>query len=206
MRYSLGEVLKELERLVPDIARNLDVEKMIEIRNKITAELKEKVSNLEVVRLEAFKRTLEDTGNPDDTLAAHLNQLYLKHRFEDIELYDDVLPVLQKLREKYTLGLLSNGNSYPERCGLEGIFEFVIFSQDYEVEKPDPYLFRVAVEKAGCLEEQMLHVGDSLQDDVIGANNSGVHSVWLNREKAGNTSGIRTDYEIQSLWELLEVL
>ena len=44
MRHSLGEVLKELERLAPDIARKLDVEKMIEIRNKIDAELKGKVS------------------------------------------------------------------------------------------------------------------------------------------------------------------
>ncbi len=206
MRHSLGKVLAELERLVPDTARKLDMERMIEIRNKVAAELKGKVANLEAVRLEAFKRTLEDTARPDDTLAAHLNQLYLKHRFEDIELYEDVLPVLQKLREKCTLGLLSNGNSYPERCGLEGIFEFVVFSQDYEVEKPDPYLFRVAIEKAGCSEEQMLHVGDSLQDDVIGANNAGIRSVWLNRVRAGNTSGIRTDYEIQSLAELLDIL
>ncbi len=206
MRHSLNKVLVELEELAPDIAKKLDVEKMIEIRNGVAGELKGRVTNLEAIRLEAFKQTLEDTGKPDDTLASHLNEVYLKHRFEDIELFDDVLPTLRKLSGEYTIGLLSNGNSYPERCGLEGIFQFVVFSQDYEVEKPDLKFFQIAVEKAGCTKEQLLNVGDSLKNDVIGAANAGIKCVWLNRERAENTSGIEAGYEIQSLSELLKIL
>jgi len=47
-------------------------------------------------------------------LAKYLNEIYLKHRFEDIELYDDVLPTLNALKKKYSLIIISNGNSYPE--------------------------------------------------------------------------------------------
>ena len=206
MKHSLHQVLKELEHIEPQIAVILDIKKMIKIRNRVAAELKGKRINLEVIRLESFRQTLEDIGRPNDALASHLNEVYLKHRFEDIDLFDDVLPVLKALRGKYTLGLLSNGNSYPERCGLDEIFQFIVFSQDYGIEKPNPKLFQIALEKARCSKKQLLHVGDSLQDDISGANNAGIKSVWLNRKRVKNSIGINADYEISSIYELLEIL
>ena len=206
MRHSLCHVLRELEKLDPEAAHLLDIERMIEIRDRVADELKGKVINLEKVRLQAFRQTLEDIGRPNDALASHLNEVYLKHRFEDIELFDDVLPALRALRAKYLLGLLSNGNSYPERCGLGGMFQFIVFSQDHGVEKPNPRPFQIAIEKAGYSEKQLLHVGDSLQDDIAGANNAGIKCVWLNRNQVKNTMELKIDCEISSLLELLEIL
>jgi phosphoglycolate phosphatase-like HAD superfamily hydrolase len=96
MRHSLGRVLDELQRTHPDISSRLTIDSMIETRNRVAAELKGQVINLETVRLEAFRRTLVDLGRPDDALTVHLNQVYLRHRFEDLKLYEDVLPVLNK--------------------------------------------------------------------------------------------------------------
>jgi len=206
MRHSLRHVLKELKKIDRNAAEMLDIEKMIKIRNRVADELKGRVTNLEEIRLAAFRQTLEDIGRPNDALASHLNQIYLEHRFEDIELFNDVLPALEALRVKYTLGILSNGNSYPERCGLEGMFQFVVFSQDYGVEKPNPKLFEIAVEKAGCSKQQLLHVGDSLQNDVMGAINAGIKYIWVNRNRMENNLGIKVDYEFSSLLELLEIL
>ncbi len=205
MRHGLGCVLAELRRLAPAAADALSIETMITIRNQVAEEVRGKVTNLEDVRLAAFKRSLDQAGIPDDELAAHLSALYLRHRFEDIELFDDVLPTLDALGGRYTLGLLSNGNSYPERCGLEGRFQFVVFSQDHGVEKPDPRLFHVAIERAGCAGRELLHVGDSLRDDVGGARQAGVRSVWLNRRSTTSDTGIRPDFEISSLAELIDV-
>jgi putative hydrolase of the HAD superfamily len=206
MQHSLQHVLKELERLDPPATAMLDIEKMIKIRNRVAKELKGRITNLEKIRLEAFKQTLKDIGRPNDVLATHLNNVYLKHRFEDVELYSDVLPTLEALRKNFVIGLLSNGNNYPERCGLEGIFQFVIFSQDYNVEKPDPGIFKIALEKAGCSEKEMLHVGDSLEIDIAGAKTAGIKSVWLNRQKAKANPSFQIDYEISSLSELLQIV
>ncbi|MCK5598383.1 HAD family hydrolase [bacterium] len=203
MRHSLHHVLKELKQIDPHAAAMLDIELMIKIRNRVAAELKGRVTNLERIRIAAFRQTLEDIGRPNDALASRLNEVYLKHRFEDIELFDDVLPSLEALREKYTIGLLSNGNSYPEPCGLDGMFQFTVFSQDYGVEKPDRKLFQITLKKAMCTEQQLLHIGDSLHDDIAGAGNSGIRSIWLNRKQLKNSTGIRADYEIASLSELL---
>jgi putative hydrolase of the HAD superfamily len=202
MRHSLGYVMIELEKADPIAASRLSIDKMIEIRNRVTDEIKGKFIPLETIRLEAFRQTLRDAGRPDDSLATKLNALYLKHRFEDIELYEDVLPTLQILKIKYSLGLLSNGNSYPERCGLDGIFQFIVFAQDCGVDKPAPEFYRIALEKSGFKQEELLHVGDSLGNDAIGANTVGIRSVWLNRQQSPLEPHTKIDYEIHSLLEL----
>lgn len=206
MKHSLGYVLTILEEDYPEIASKLSIEKMIEIRNRVAEEMKGKTANLEEVRLEAFKTTLTETGHANDELAAFLNRIYLQHRFEDVELYEDVLPTLNILREKYRLGLLSNGNSYPARCGLDDMFSFVVFSQDIGTDKPSPRFYQIAVERAGCLKKELLHIGDSLENDVIGARNCGITSVWLNREQVKPETDVEIEYEVSSLSELLKIL
>ncbi len=187
----------------------LDIDKMIEVRERVAEEWKDKTANLEDLlfnRLQAFRETLKDIGRPDDTLASHLNEVYLRHRFEDIELFKDVLPTLNALRSRYTLGLLSNGISYPERCGLKGIFQFVVLSQDYGVAKPDSRLFQIALEKARCSKQEFLHVGDSLENDVIGAMKAGIRYVWLNRKQMKPNPEITVEHRIVSLLELHKIL
>jgi len=107
MRRSLGRVLQELESIDPDAAAMLDIEKMAEIRNRVGRDLKGKVIDLEAIRLEAFRETLKEAGKPDETLATSLNQLYLKHRFKDITLFDDVMPALKALQPYFALGVVS---------------------------------------------------------------------------------------------------
>ena len=207
MRNSLQQTLTELQKQVPTpCASKLTVDEMIEIRNRLAEEVKGEVWSLLEIRRRAFKRTLEHVGHPDKDLAAHLNAVYRKHRYADIELYPDVIPTFDALAPHFQLGLLSNGNTYPESCGLDGRFAFVVFSQDVQVEKPDPKIFQITAERAGCDLTEILHVGDSLKNDVMGAKNVGAQSVWLNRDGLPNDTDIRPDYEIASLTEIPEII
>lgn len=206
MRQSLRLTLKELGRTDPEAEKILDIDMMIEIRDRVAEELKGKVSNLEWIRLEAFRQTLREVGREDEDLANRLTRVYLKHRFEDIEHFGDVLPTLTVLRERYRLSVISNGNSHPERCGLKGIFDFVILSQDYGVEKPDSRIFLIALEEAGCSRRALLHVGNSLENDIRGAVKAGIRCVWLNMEGLDSDTDIKPEYEISSLLELLDML
>jgi putative hydrolase of the HAD superfamily len=83
------------------------------------------------------------------------------------------------------------------------VFDFAVFGQDHGTKKPDPALFRVALERAGFPADQLLHVGDSLPNDVGGAQSADVRSVWLNRPGRANDTPHRPDHEIRSLFELL---
>lgn len=207
MRHSLQQTLTELQRQVPtQRALELTIDEMIWIRDQYAKEVTGKIWNLEEIRRGAFERTLYYVGYPNEELAADLNAIYFKHRFEDIELYPDVIPTFDVLTQHYKLGLLSNGNTYPERCGLEDYFNFVIFAQDVQVEKPDPKIFEITVQQASCEFSQLMHVGDSLENDVAGAQNVSAPAVWLNRDGIQNTTDIQPNYEIRSLTEIPEIL
>lgn len=207
MRHSLAITLEELRKQLPcKRTAELTIEKMIAIRNEVSKELEDKTINLEEIRLQAFKRTLDHIGYKNDRLAIHLNNLYLKHRFEDIELYPDVLPTLNTLQKDYRLGLISNGNGYPDKCGLPHFFSFVIFSQDVRIKKPNPEIFSIACKKVNCSNSELIHIGDSLESDVQGANAAGILSVWLNRDGLAKKPKIKPAFEIQSLNEIPDIL
>ena len=207
MRHSLKQTLTELQRQVPtQPALKLTVDEMIAIRDQLAEEVKGEIWSLLEIRQRAFERTLAHVGHPDKDLAVHLNAIYRKHRYGDIELYPDVIPTFDVLAPHFKLGLLSNGNTYPEHCGLDGRFAFVVFSQDVHVEKPDPEIFHITAQRAGCELAEMLHVGDSLKNDVMGAKNVGAPTVWLNREGVPNDTEIQPDYEVSSLAEISAIV
>lgn len=206
MRHSLACALVELRSQVPGpAASSLTVDAMIAIRDVVATEMRG-VTDLEAIRLESFRRTLESIGVPDEGLVARLNALYLHHRFERVEPYQDVIPGLDALAGRYRLGLISNGNGYPALGDFAGRFEFLVFSQDVGVEKPDPRIFRCACEAIACSPGEMMHVGDSLASDVAGANSVGAVSVWLNRDGRSRIGDAVPDYEVRSLGEIERIL
>ena len=207
MRLSLKFTLDKILEKVPECSDFLTIEKMIEIRNQVAEENRGKPINLEETRLRAFRKTLKHCGVVDEEFAVSLNELYLKHRFEDTTLFDEVLSTLERLRQRYLLCVISNGNSYPRKLGLEKYFEFIILSQEVGIQKPDPRIFVLAVHKAGCMSNEFLYVGDSQEDDIVGAGEAGVHVVWLNRKNEVRRLNIpRPDYEITTLSGLLTIL
>ena len=207
MRRSLSQVLQELKRIDPVAAAQLDVDLMIDIRERVHTELMGTGKDLVEVRRESLRQILKDVGRPNEEIASRLFDVYFKHRHVTAQLYDDVLPTLESLRGMYTLGILSNGNTYPDQLGLEGVFDFVVFSEEHGgIEKPDPRLFHIAIEAAGCAANEFLHVGDHLVYDVLGAATAGVRSVWLNRDGEAPHPDMEVDREIGSLWELVGML
>ena len=207
MRLSLRYARDELRRQVAnDRVEQLTIGEMIRIRDSIADELEGGGADLSAIRLEAFRRTLAHVGVDDEALADRLNVVYREHRYAHIELYADVVPALDTLGEHFEVGLLSNGNTPPDRCGLDGRFSFVIFSEDYGFDKPDRRIFEIALKQAGCSTEQLVHVGDSLETDVQGARNAGILSVWLNRDGNENRTDVIPDFEIQTLAELAPIL
>lgn len=200
MHRTLTSTIAELRRQAPTVEGDLSVEAFVVDREAVADELKGQVTNLESVRLAAFTRSLQRLGLTDPRLAEHLNDYYLQRRFADVDLYDDVLPVLEVLVREHAVGLLSNGNSYPERVGLERFFSATVFSQDHGVEKPDPRLYAIA--EAAIPGDRYVMVGDSIDNDVAAAQRSGWEGIWLNRDRQDPPTGIRPDAILTDLYEL----
>lgn len=207
MRQALARTLAELQRLLPGPATaGLTTHRLAATRDEVAAELYGQGKTMEAIRLAAFTRTLAPLSHADPALATHLTDYFLERRFNDIRLYPDVLPALDALRGSYRLGLLSNGNSYPERCGLAGYFDFAFFAQDHAVRKPDPRFYEAALRETRLDAATLVHVGDSLVNDVSGAEAVGIRTVWLNRHHRANKTQVRPGAEISSLGELGHIL
>jgi HAD superfamily hydrolase (TIGR01549 family) len=207
MVHALTQVLAHLQARMPERAVGLTVRQVMTIRDEVAAELEPQGVTLIQIRLAAFERTLEHIGAPDPVLAAHLNALYVHHRTEATRLYDDTLPALDALAH-LTLGIISNGNTDPVRCGLGGRFQFALFADQHGpgASKPHRRMFDIALGMAACDPAEVLHVGDSLPNDVAAPQRLGIRSVWLNRDGLANTTGLVPDAEITSLLELPALL
>ena len=204
---SMESVRDELEKRVPgERTRSLTVEEMWSIRDREEKDFVGKVRDFDEIRRRSFHKMLDHVGYTGPDLSTRLNEVYLEHRYNVIVPYEDVVPMLDALGPSFKLGLLSNGNNYPEYFGLADRFDFAVYAQDIGIEKPDPRPFQIAAQRAGCNLDQLLHVGDSLETDVAGAQAVGVRAVWLNRDEDPNDTGIEPDHEIQSLTELPVVI
>ena len=207
MRVALRETLLVLRRIASnEAAEALTVDRMVEIREAVADELGEATTSVEVIRYKALVRTLAEVGHPSDDGARRLYEVYTAARFAATRPFPGVTDLLNDLRGRYQLGLVSNGNTYPDRIGFGDIFSFVLLAVECGIAKPDPRIFELAMDKCGCEASQVIHVGDSLRSDVSGANGCGIRSVWLNREGAPNETGITPDHEIGDLRELLYIL
>jgi putative hydrolase of the HAD superfamily len=202
MRFALGKTLGLLQKRHPGPARLLTIAQMVEDRDRAEAELQGQTLVLAEIRQRAFEISLERIGLDDMDLAEELSTAYLKWRFSRVYLYRDVRPAFRRLATDYRIGLVSNGNTYPDSTGLGEFFEFAVFSEAHGVAKPDPRIFEITARQAGCPPEAMVHVGDSLENDVRCAQEAGVIAVWLNRGDDAQPRDIRPDASIRSLREL----
>jgi HAD superfamily hydrolase (TIGR01509 family) len=92
-------------------------------------------------------------------------------------------PVLEALSERYRLGVVSNfyGNLEVacQAAGLASLFGVLVDSHCVGAEKPDPAIFRAALDLLGATPETTVFVGDSLRRDREGARRTGMRFIWI---------------------------
>jgi FMN hydrolase / 5-amino-6-(5-phospho-D-ribitylamino)uracil phosphatase len=101
-----------------------------------------------------------------------------------VNLYGDVVPALDRLKGRYRLFTLTNGNADLKAIGLHHYFDGSFAAREVGALKPDPLVFRHVLSQAKLDPEQVLHVGDDPVADVQGARSAGMHSLWMNRDGA----------------------
>lgn len=113
-----------------------------------------------------------------------VQQIFEDNIYRFVELGEDTKEVLEALKGKYKLGILTNGTKDGQRKKISTAlnlsdFDVVIISGDYGYKKPDIRLFNEAVRQFGVLPEEIVYVGDSFGKDVMGAYRAGMKPVWI---------------------------
>lgn len=133
-----------------------------------------------------FNLVLQEAGVPlstrTDQALEMLREYHKAHNlWEHVE--PDIVPALESLRSRgLRMVVVSNANGRLrhlfERLDLSRWFDLLLDSHEWGVEKPDPRLFEVALERSGASRERTVHVGDLYHVDVAGARRAGLaHAV-----------------------------
>ncbi len=101
-------------------------------------------------------------------------------------IYPDVIPTLTNWqRSRVELAVLSNFDSrlytVLKALDLDKYFSTVTISTEVSAAKPQSEIFNAALSKYQCLPQFAWHIGDSLEEDYLGASSAGLTAIWLNR-------------------------
>lgn len=163
-------------------------------------------------RKDAWTAGLKALGYEDKELGATLAELFPKIRRTKHYVYDETYPVLEELKKNYKLLLLTNGSPDLQNEKLSGVpklppyFDHIVISGGFGRGKPDVSLFNYALDLLDVSKEEAIMVGDKLTTDIHGANQTGITSVWINRDNKQHDEEIVPDYEITSLEELFKIV
>ncbi len=109
--------------------------------------------------------------------------------------YPDAGPALAQLRERgMKLVCVSNWDcslgEVLDRCGLASQLDGAVSSAEAGAGKPDPAIFEAALALAGCSADEAVHVGDTREEDVDGAEAAGIRALLLDRDGAGDIASL----------------
>jgi 2-haloalkanoic acid dehalogenase type II len=154
--------------------------------------------DLTELRTRLLRQIAAATGY-DETMVTGAYEVFIAAR-NDVEVYADVEPVLSRLAGTHRLFALSNGNADLNKIGLAGYFEGIYSARELGVAKPDEQFFVAAAERCDFGLDEMLHVGDHPENDILAAQRVGMPAVWLNRSATRwPLAGRQPDYEVADL-------
>jgi len=133
---------------------------------------------------QAMRTALRETADVDIDFLPFVNQVRDSIRYRP---FPDVLPTLRSLRRwGKTLAVVSNWDpalpTLLAQVGLAEFFAFILPSAEIGVEKPDGRIFSVALQRLGLEPQEVVHIGDSYEADVVGARAVGITPILLDRE------------------------
>jgi FMN hydrolase / 5-amino-6-(5-phospho-D-ribitylamino)uracil phosphatase len=175
-----SELFEWLKMRYPRTLRGHTIESMRAHRAKIAAQYPGQSHDLTFLRRHSLGLQFAAAGYPE-SLGDEALEVFMAAR-NRVELYEDVRPALVRLKERYRLFAVSNGNADLERCGVHDLFEGHVSAIKAGAAKPDARIFSALRDMAGVTAGEILHVGDDPITDVVGARQAGMQTVWLNRD------------------------
>ncbi|MFJ5536482.1 HAD family hydrolase [Vreelandella titanicae] len=150
-------------------------------RQQLAKEVPERRGDFTWLRLRSLEAQLEHAGLHRSAAlmwaAAAMNEF---HRLRvQVTPHPEAAGLLAALAERYQLAAITNGNIHLQRQPLAGYFPVAIAAGELLAPKPDPMPFLTALSRLNVAPECAMHVGDSWQEDVLPAQQLGMHAVWI---------------------------
>ncbi|MDP5001749.1 MAG: YjjG family noncanonical pyrimidine nucleotidase [Flavobacterium sp.] len=143
-----------------------------------------------------------------DAIIYHLSDEYIKYLPEYNHLFDGAIELLDYLKPKYQLHIITNGFASVQtkklkNSNIDHYFETITNSEMAGVKKPNSEIFNFALSLAKASKEESIMIGDSYEADVIGAIEAGIDAVFFNEQKIQVAQPV---FQVTHLLELKNIL
>ncbi len=164
------------------------------------------------IHKQAWIKLLQERGEVDQQRALRLAECYFNVRIASLRMFDGARELLKRLRRRFRLGLITNGPSDMQwakidMLKIESLFDEIIVAGDIGIYKPDERIFASMLQRLDASAQHALYIGDSLEMDVAGAKQAGLHTGWINRDGKPAAVELFPDFELRGpaeLWETLQ--
>ncbi len=125
---------------------------------------------------------------------------------------DGAYEILEYLKDKYELYIVSNGFRYVQESRLKigdfnKYFKNIFVSEDIGIPKPAKEFFDYCFENLGNPpKNEVMLIGDSLSADIKGGNDYGIDTVWFNKNGEENLSAVKPTYTVTELCDIKRIL
>lgn len=189
----------------PEAAAAWPLERRQRLRLQVDAERPDMAHDMTAQRQWMLERMLADAG-ADPARMHDAFEAYFAARCE-VEHYPDTLDALERLAARVPLASVSNGNACLTRIGLMPLFRFQLGAREHGAAKPAPGIYLEACERLGVAPQHVLHVGDDVELDVVGAARAGLRTCWIDRrDEAWPHAHVRPDLHFADLAALADWL
>lgn len=159
------------------------------------------------LREQRFKESLKRFRYENEEENQILTREYLARAPKGNQLKQGCLEILEYLREKYELHILTNGFREIQAIkidsgGIRHYFRHILISEEHGLYKPDMRIFRLAEKISGGNPKECVMIGDNLENDIYGAVNAGWEAIHLDNDNSSEFEG----HKIAQLYELKEIL
>jgi HAD superfamily (subfamily IA) hydrolase, TIGR02254 len=160
--------------------------------------------------VERFLMPVRKFGLDDPVYAKKLSDDFLERTTRKTRLIDGAIDLLEYLKPRYRMHILSNGfrevqYKKIENSGLMPYFDRIVLSEDAGINKPHADMFTYALKNTNSRRDQTMMIGDSWDADITGAYNSRIAQIWFN-PKNETPEGFTPTYTVQALAEIKKIL
>jgi FMN hydrolase / 5-amino-6-(5-phospho-D-ribitylamino)uracil phosphatase len=211
--WDIGPVIERAEKRMhewlnehcPRIPAAVSAEQMRAAREALAVEEPHNAHDFTYLRVTALARHARECGY-DDSVAHSAFEVFFAAR-NQLDLFPDVLPALERLGSRYALATLSNGNADLQRVGVAHLFSLSLNARQIGVGKPHPRVFERLAKDLNVEPHEIVYVGDDPVHDVEGPRASGLSTAWVNRFNWSWPANIASaDYVVTNCLELADQL
>lgn len=189
----------------PRITERVSLEQMRAARELLARNEPHNAHDFTYLRISALAAHARACGY-EEAVAERAFQVFFAARNE-LQPYADVQPALERLRTRYTLASLSNGNADLELIGLARLFSVSLNARQIGAAKPHPRCFQHLARELRLEPRSILYVGDDPLLDIEGARACGLRTAWMNRGHEAWPAGLeRADFDVADCSHLTELL